>query len=129
MVRLQTDQHARHYRIRPSSCEGTVQTTRWTGGPASVPLVRCTFSVFVAVSRSLADKLQYEAKEYLEILHELIGITKSHPELLSTVGLCNFDAEHTEEICKYLIDRTGEVGIVSNQVQVRPVRSANIQIS
>ncbi|KID91679.1 aldo/keto reductase/Endoribonuclease L-PSP [Metarhizium guizhouense ARSEF 977] len=62
----------------------------------------------------------YEAKEYLQILHELIGITKSHPEYLSAVGLCNFDAEHTDEICRYLMDKTGEVGIVSNQVQVRP---------
>jgi diketogulonate reductase-like aldo/keto reductase len=64
------------------------------------------------------NKRQYESKEYLEILYELIGITKSNPELLSAVGLCNFDAQHTEEICKYLIDKTGEVGIVSNQVQV-----------
>ncbi|KID97143.1 aldo/keto reductase, partial [Metarhizium majus ARSEF 297] len=60
----------------------------------------------------------YEAKEYLQILHELIGITKSHPEYLSAVGLCNFDAEHTDEICRYLMDKTGEVGIVSNQVQL-----------
>ncbi|KAK8922989.1 Flagellar radial spoke protein 5 [Metarhizium anisopliae] len=59
----------------------------------------------------------YEAKEYLQILHELIGITKSHPEYLSAVGLCNFDAEHTDEICRYLMDKMGEVGIVSNQVQ------------
>lgn len=36
------------------------------------------------------------------------------------MGLCNFDAEHTDEICRYLMDKTGEVGIVSNQVQVRP---------
>ncbi|QLI67384.1 Flagellar radial spoke protein 5 [Metarhizium brunneum] len=63
----------------------------------------------------------YEAKEYLQILHELIGITKSHPEYLSAVGLCNFDAEHTDEICRYLIDKTGEVGIVSNQVQFSPI--------
>ncbi|KFG78943.1 aldo/keto reductase/Endoribonuclease L-PSP [Metarhizium anisopliae] len=63
----------------------------------------------------------YEAKEYLQILHELIGITKSHPEYLSAVGLCNFDAEHTDEICRYLMDKTGEVGIVSNQVQFSPI--------
>lgn len=61
---------------------------------------------------------QYESKQYLDILVELIRITKLHPELVTTIGLCNFDSEHTEECCEYLIAKTGEVGIVSNQVQV-----------
>lgn len=44
--------------------------------------------------------------------------TKTHPELVSSIGLCNFDAEHTEEACKYILEKTGDVGLVSNQVQV-----------
>ncbi|KAM5471138.1 hypothetical protein MauCBS54593_003477 [Microsporum audouinii] len=69
----------------------------------------------------------YEAKEYLDILHHLVCITYSHPELVSSIGLCNFDVEHTEEVCKYLLDKTGQVGVVSNQVQfslidTRPLR-------
>lgn len=59
----------------------------------------------------------YEAKEYLDILVELVNITTSHQELVSTIGLCNFDSEHVEEACDYLISKTGSVGLVSNQVQ------------
>ncbi|KAI1387990.1 aldo/keto reductase [Hypoxylon trugodes] len=69
----------------------------------------------------------YEDKEYLPILTELLRISKSHPELVSSIGLCNFDAEHVAESCEYLIAKTGAVGIVSNQVQfslvdARPLR-------
>ncbi|KAF3764080.1 oxidoreductase [Cryphonectria parasitica EP155] len=59
----------------------------------------------------------YTHKEYLDILVELVGITKSHPELVSAIGLCNFDSEYTQEACEYLLSKTGSVGIVSNQVQ------------
>ncbi|XXG95393.1 hypothetical protein Hte_001655 [Hypoxylon texense] len=59
----------------------------------------------------------YEAKEYLDILVELVHITASHPELVGTVGLCNFDSQHVAEACEHLIAKTGSVGIVSNQVQ------------
>lgn len=62
--------------------------------------------------------LQYAAKEYLDILVQLVQATKTHPELVATIGLCNFDAEHTEEACRYILEKTGEVGLVSNQVQV-----------
>lgn len=62
--------------------------------------------------------MKYSSKEYLDVLVELVEATKTHPELVSAIGLCNFDAEHTEEACKYVLERTGEVGIVSNQVQV-----------
>ncbi|KAI1500188.1 aldo/keto reductase [Biscogniauxia marginata] len=65
----------------------------------------------------------YAAKEYLQIIEELVSITKSHPELLGSVGLCNFDAEHTQEACEYLLARTGSVGLVSNQVQFSLVDS------
>jgi diketogulonate reductase-like aldo/keto reductase len=63
--------------------------------------------------------LQYEDKDYLEILAELVNITKTHPELVSAIGLCNFDSKHTDEVCEYLLAKQGAVGIVSNQVQVR----------
>ncbi|KAK4549371.1 hypothetical protein LTR36_006368 [Oleoguttula mirabilis] len=59
----------------------------------------------------------YAAKEYLKILAELVIITKTHPDLVSSIGLCNFDSEHTREVCTYLLEKTGSVGIVSNQIQ------------
>lgn len=49
---------------------------------------------------------------------ELVKATQTHPELVSTIGLCNFDAEHTKEACEYVLNKTGDVGLVSNQVQV-----------
>lgn len=65
---------------------------------------------------------QYASKEYLDILVELVQATKTHPELVTSIGLCNFDADHTEEACQYILEKTGEVGLVSNQVQAsRPV--------
>ncbi|KAH0598752.1 hypothetical protein MHUMG1_02863 [Metarhizium humberi] len=103
----------------------TPVTTERARRLAPIPLVRRTSVLLLTpfsseIQTAVFTNVQYEAKEYLQILHELIGITKSHPEYLSAVGLCNFDAEHTDEICRYLMDKTGEVGIVSNQVQVRP---------
>ncbi|OLN94142.1 Flagellar radial spoke protein 5, partial [Colletotrichum chlorophyti] len=59
----------------------------------------------------------YSRKEYLSILVELVRLTAVHPNLVSTIGLCNFDSEHTIEVCEYLIAKTGSVGIVSNQIQ------------
>ncbi|THU94715.1 Aldo/keto reductase, partial [Dendrothele bispora CBS 962.96] len=59
----------------------------------------------------------YSDKAYLSIILELVKITQSHPHLVSNIGLCNFDSEHTEEVAKYLLEVIGEVGIVSNQVQ------------
>ncbi|KAI2617788.1 aldo/keto reductase [Hypoxylon sp. NC1633] len=50
----------------------------------------------------------YEAKEYLDILVELVQITKSHPDLVSAIGLCNFDSAHVEESCAHLVSQTGE---------------------
>lgn len=46
-------------------------------------------------------------------------ISRSHPELVSNIGLCNFDAVHTEEACLHILSEIGEVGLVSNQVQVK----------
>lgn len=48
----------------------------------------------------------------------LVNISKEQPGLVSAIGLCNFDAEHTDAVCSYLIGQTGSVGIVSNQIQV-----------
>ncbi|KAH9841238.1 Aldo keto reductase [Teratosphaeria destructans] len=70
----------------------------------------------------------YTAKEYLDILVELVKITEQYPGLVSSIGLCNFDSKHTTEACEYLLAKTGKVGIVSNQVQfslvdARPLRA------
>ena len=61
---------------------------------------------------------QYRDKDYLKVLLELVNITHSHPHMVSEIGLCNFDTKHTEEACAFLLEQTGKVGIVSNQVQV-----------
>lgn len=65
----------------------------------------------------MADIQKYEAKEYLDVLVHLVQISQEQPELVSSIGLCNFDAEHVEEACKYIQDKIGTVGIVSNQIQ------------
>lgn len=69
----------------------------------------------------------YEAKEYLDILSRLVSITKTHPDLVGTIGLCNFDSAHTQEACEYLLSKTGAVGIVSNQIQFSVVDSRPLQ--
>lgn len=71
--------------------------------------------------------MQYAAKEYLDILVELVKATKTHPELVSTIGLCNFDAQHTEEACRHLLETMGEVGLVTNQVQFSLIDSRPLQ--
>ncbi|KAI1167094.1 putative aryl-alcohol dehydrogenase [Nemania serpens] len=65
----------------------------------------------------------YTAKEYLDVLVKLISITKTHPELVSTIGLCNFDSAHVQEACEYLLSKTGAVGLVSNQIQFSVIDS------
>ncbi|KAI0517087.1 putative aryl-alcohol dehydrogenase [Xylaria bambusicola] len=65
----------------------------------------------------------YGEKEYLDILVKLISLTKTHPRLVSSIGLCNFDSAHTQEACDYLLDKTGVVGLVSNQIQFSVVDS------
>lgn len=47
----------------------------------------------------------------------LVSIAQRQPQLVSAIGLCNFDAAHTVEACEYILERTGSVGLVSNQVQ------------
>ncbi|KAK0477697.1 aldo-keto reductase [Armillaria luteobubalina] len=85
-------------------------------GPVTTDLV------LAAVKEAITELLQfhwfdYNDKDYLIILEKLVGLTKSHPHLVSAIGLCNFDAEHTQEACEYLVSKTGNVGVVSNQVQ------------
>ncbi|KAI0437555.1 putative aryl-alcohol dehydrogenase [Xylaria telfairii] len=70
----------------------------------------------------------YGAKEYLDVLVKLISITKTHPELVGTIGLCNFDSAHVQEACEYLISKTGAVGLVSNQIQFSVVDSRPLEI-
>ncbi|KAG6362115.1 hypothetical protein INS49_010344 [Diaporthe citri] len=111
--------------------------TKWcVFGPSGQPVT--TQYVLQAVkerSRRLGGRVEllqfhwhdYSSKEYLDILVELVRITQTHPELVSAIGLCNFDARHTEEACKYLVEKTGLVGLVSNQVQFSLVDSRPLQ--
>ncbi|KAI1358345.1 putative aryl-alcohol dehydrogenase [Xylaria arbuscula] len=69
----------------------------------------------------------YDAKEYLDVLLKLVALTKTHPELVSTIGLCNFDSSHVQEACEYLLSRIGAVGIVSNQIQFSVIDSRPLQ--
>lgn len=62
--------------------------------------------------------MQYSNKGYLDVATELVRLSKARPELVSAVGLCNFDTDHVVEICEHLLKTVGEVGVVSNQVQV-----------
>jgi len=55
--------------------------------------------------------------DYLKVIQMLVDLTETHPELVTEVGLVNFDAAATETVCKYMLETTGKVGIVSNQVQ------------
>ncbi|KAJ3570731.1 hypothetical protein NPX13_g5633 [Xylaria arbuscula] len=71
----------------------------------------------------------YDAKEYLDVLLKLVALTKTHPELVSTIGLCNFDSSHVQEACEYLLSRIGAVGIVSNQIQVRAQNSTGALVN
>ncbi|THU97555.1 Aldo/keto reductase [Dendrothele bispora CBS 962.96] len=113
--------------LLPEVAENVVAATKWcVFHPIEVPITH--EFVLAAVQervRRLSGRVEllqfhwydYTAKDYLRILAELVKITKSHPHLVLTIGLCNFDSEHTEEVCQYLLKETGEVGIVSNQVQ------------
>ncbi|GAP88106.2 putative aldo keto reductase [Rosellinia necatrix] len=69
----------------------------------------------------------YGAKEYLDILVKLVSITKTHPELVGTIGLCNFDSAHVQEACEYLLLKTGAVGLVSNQIQFSVIDSRPLE--
>ncbi|KAH9893869.1 aldo-keto reductase [Xylariomycetidae sp. FL2044] len=107
--------------------ETVFAATKWCiFGPINVPVTRAW--VLAAVkerSRRLGGRVEllqfhwydYEAKEYLDILAHLVAISNETPELVTAIGLCNFDSEHVEEACQYLLGKTGEVGLVSNQVQ------------
>lgn len=51
----------------------------------------------------------------------LVKVSQTRPELVASIGLCNFDSKHVEIACEHLITKFGSVGtVVSNQVQVRP---------
>ncbi|KAI2633248.1 aldo/keto reductase [Hypomontagnella submonticulosa] len=115
-------------RLPPEIRDTMYAATKWcVFSPVSKPIT--TSYVLDAVRercRRLGGRVEllqfhwydYDAKEYLDILVELIGITKSHPELVSTIGLCNFDTEHLEESCEYLIAKTGSFSLVD----ARPLR-------
>ncbi|KAG7086359.1 hypothetical protein E1B28_002319 [Marasmius oreades] len=65
----------------------------------------------------------YRDKEYLKVLLELVKLTGSHPNIVSEIGVCNFDSRHLEEACTFLLNKTGKLGIVSNQVQFSMIDS------
>lgn len=62
-----------------------------------------------------AGTQDYADKGYLPALEILNDLRDEG--LISAIGLCNFDAIRTDEICTQL----GPGIIVSNQVQVRPL--------
>lgn len=59
----------------------------------------------------------YSDKRYLVALNNLVDLKSEG--LISAIGLCNFDAIRTDEICTQL----GLGAIVSNQVQVQLLSS------
>lgn len=126
-------------RLRPDAARhATYMATKWCvfrdiGRPVTTAWVLSQVEERCRRLRGRADMLQfhwhnYEKKEYLDILVELVTITKTHPELVTSIGLCNFDTQHTIEACEYLLAKTGSVGLVSNQVpfsvlDARPLRA------
>jgi diketogulonate reductase-like aldo/keto reductase len=62
--------------------------------------------------------------DYLKAIQYLVELTESRPDLVTEIGIVNFDAKDTEQVCKYMIENIGKVGIVSNQVQVRCCRTS-----
>ncbi|KAI1101260.1 aldo/keto reductase [Jackrogersella minutella] len=123
--------------LAPEERDTVFAATKWCiFSPISTPIT--TSYVLKAVRercRRLKGRVEllqfhwqdYESKEYLDILVELVRIAQLHPELVTTIGLCNFDSEHVEESCKHLIAKTGEVGLVSNQIQFSLVDTRPLQ--
>jgi diketogulonate reductase-like aldo/keto reductase len=116
-------------KLQPEARKMVYAATKWcVFGPIDQPVTHDW--VLAAVkerSRRLGGRVEllqfhwydYQTKDYLDILVELVKISQQYPDLVSSIGLCNFDSEHTAEICEHLLAKTGSVGIVSNQVQVR----------
>ncbi|KZT55253.1 putative aryl-alcohol dehydrogenase [Calocera cornea HHB12733] len=60
----------------------------------------------------------YSDKSYLLIIHHLIALSRFAPHVVKAIGLVNFNAERTDEICMYLKQEwDGEGMVISNQVQ------------
>jgi len=69
-----------------------------------------------------ADLLQFHWQDWkdddhLKVIEYLVALTETNPELVSEIGLINFDSATTERICKHMLEKMGRVGVVSNQVQ------------
>ncbi|CCF41305.1 aldo/keto reductase/Endoribonuclease L-PSP, partial [Colletotrichum higginsianum] len=125
-------------RLSPSVRSQVLAATKWC---VFTPLTQPLTSLFVLEKvkeryRRLGGRVEllqfdwydYSCKDYLNILVELVRLTAIYPNLVSTIGLCNFDSEHTVEVCEYLIAKTGSVGIVSNQVQFSLIDSRPLQL-
>ncbi|KAK1235240.1 hypothetical protein PQX77_001546 [Marasmius sp. AFHP31] len=114
-------------RLRPDVRAQTLAASKWcvfqsVPEPITAELVLNAVQERARRLKGKIDLLQfhwnnYEDRNYLIVLAELVKLTKTCPTLVSHIGLCNFDAEHTEAVCQYLLAEIGEVGIVSNQVQ------------
>ncbi|KAK7050905.1 hypothetical protein VNI00_005017 [Paramarasmius palmivorus] len=113
--------------LRPEVREQVIAASKWCvfrpiEGPITAHTVLDAVQERAVRLKGRIDLLQfhwndYEDKGYLAVLVELVKLTRSHPMLVSNIGLCNFDAEHTEEVCEHLLSTLGEVGVVSNQIQ------------
>ncbi|KAH7305537.1 aldo-keto reductase [Stachybotrys elegans] len=124
-------------KLAPKVQSKVYAATKWcVFGPVKVPITEAWVLENVeARYRRLGgcvDLLQfhwydYEVKDWLFILEQLIRLTKSRPDLVRAIGLCNFDSDYTVEACEYLISTTGSVGIVSNQVQFSLLDSRPLQ--
>ncbi|KAF5391541.1 hypothetical protein D9757_002348 [Collybiopsis confluens] len=114
-------------RLPPAVANTVIAATKWcvfkdVEGEISAQFV---LNAVQERSRRLGGRIEllqfhwhdYSKKDYLFILTELVKLSRSHPELISNVGLCNFDAEHTEEACRHILSEIGKIGLVSNQVQ------------
>ncbi|KAF9066609.1 NADP-dependent oxidoreductase domain-containing protein [Rhodocollybia butyracea] len=115
-------------RLPPIVAKSVIAATKWCifSKPEVVISREFVLGAVQERSRRLGGRIEllqfhwydYSNKDYLVILTELVKITKTHSELVSNIGLCNFDAKHTEEACLHILSEIGEVGLVSNQVSL-----------
>jgi len=61
----------------------------------------------------------YSDKRYLAIIDHLVALSLAEPQKVKAIGLVNFDAKRTDEICAYLKRdaNDGSGTVISNQVQ------------
>ena len=114
VVRFQA--HQPFQGCRPGCCSRTLATHgHWQGGFAAGMNTHYPWYTTRVKRKIQFHWNDYSDKGYLTALSHLCDLKMEG--VISAIGLCNFDAIRTDEICTQL----GPGAIVSNQVQVRVI--------